>query len=366
MSVKKFNPLNVSSKFAICGLPIRLDTYKSCGFDCTYCFANNRVIGAKQESECNVNRLKNKFKKVYDDKNVNQRDFLEMLLSNRITLHGGGQSDCFQPIEKTKGITKQVVDICNEYEQHIVFSTKSDSVYDVPVNPELHSFQLSVSNMVGFMENNVPSIQNRIKFFDDLHDKGFKVGIRIQPFIPEITDIIRIVDCFSDADHFTIEGLKLVPQNISKNKEILEEIGLCKEDFKQMGLLNLHPDVRLWYYKPVIEYFEEHGISYSIADNDLHYLSTDFCCCGDSLVDKQTTFHNTYLLKTYGDDYRIDHVFMELGEYAECNCRGLFTSNRVNDCVTVKDFYEERFGKKRSPFSPRFNYFEDVSQCKLI
>lgn len=27
--MKTFNPLNVSSKFAICGLPIRVDTYKN-------------------------------------------------------------------------------------------------------------------------------------------------------------------------------------------------------------------------------------------------------------------------------------------------------------------------------------------------
>jgi DNA repair photolyase len=42
--LKTFNPLNVSSKFAICGLPIRVDTYKNCGFGCSYCFANNRVV----------------------------------------------------------------------------------------------------------------------------------------------------------------------------------------------------------------------------------------------------------------------------------------------------------------------------------
>ena len=41
---KKFNALNVSSKFAICGLPIRVDTYKTCAFGCTYCFSNCRKI----------------------------------------------------------------------------------------------------------------------------------------------------------------------------------------------------------------------------------------------------------------------------------------------------------------------------------
>lgn len=44
MEYKKFNPLNVSSKFAICGLPLRADTYKTCSFGCKYCFANCRVI----------------------------------------------------------------------------------------------------------------------------------------------------------------------------------------------------------------------------------------------------------------------------------------------------------------------------------
>ena len=44
MDLKKFSPLNVSSKFAICGLPIRVDTYKTCSFGCQYCFANNRKI----------------------------------------------------------------------------------------------------------------------------------------------------------------------------------------------------------------------------------------------------------------------------------------------------------------------------------
>ena len=361
-----FNPINVSSKFAICGLPLRLDTYKSCSFNCTYCFGNNRVIGKKVEDKCNVNWLSKKFEKVFDDKNIDPKNFLECLLNENITLHGGGQSDCFQPREKNEHITRDIVDICNEYDRHILFSTKSDTVYDVDINPELHSFQLSVSNMSNCMEKNVPAIKNRIKFFDDLKNDGFKVGIRIQPFIPEITDIMRIVDCFENADHFTIEGLKLVPQNIVKNKEILKEIGLVKEDFKQMGLLNLYPDVRLWYYYPVIEYFEEHGITYSIADNDLHYLSSDFCCCGDNLIDKQTTFHNTYMLKTYGEKYSIEKVLAELDDLKNCVCKGLFTSNRQNGCVTVEDFYQDRFNRKSSPFSPLFNYYEDTQQSKLI
>ena len=218
--------------------------------------------------------------------------------------------------------------------------------------------------MVGYLEDNVPHIQERIRFFDQLKNQGYHVGIRIQPFIPEITELESIIDCFSDADHFTIESLKLVPQDVKHNHELLEAIGLCSEDFKQMGLLNLYPEVRLWYYEPLIEYFEDHGISYSIADNDLHYLSNNNCCCGDKLIHRQTNFHNTNLLKNI-PDYTLDNVLDNLGELKDCHCKGLFTSNRQNNCTTVEDFYRERFYKKRSPFSPLFQYYEDKEQLSL-
>lgn len=44
MDKKTFIPIAVSSKFAICGVPIRLDSYKTCSFGCKYCFAENRKI----------------------------------------------------------------------------------------------------------------------------------------------------------------------------------------------------------------------------------------------------------------------------------------------------------------------------------
>lgn len=44
MEFKKFTPINVSSKFAICGIPLRVDTYKTCSFGCKYCFSNNRKV----------------------------------------------------------------------------------------------------------------------------------------------------------------------------------------------------------------------------------------------------------------------------------------------------------------------------------
>lgn len=361
--MKKFNPLNVSSKFAICGLPIRLDTYKTCSFGCEYCFANCRkIMEFKKELQVgDVKSVERKLHKIFDKREVDYTNFLDTLISNKITWHCGGMSDPFQPIEEELKITKQTVDVCNKYGISILFSTKSDTTYECDIKPELHTFQLSITNTYNRkdIEPNVPLIENRIKFFNELKSKGFKVGIRIQPFIPNVTDL-SIIEKFKEADHFTIEGLKLVPQNKEHKEKILQLTGLEQSDFTQMGLLNLKPQKRLEYYKPLIDMLEKLGASYSIADNDMHHLGNNFCCCGDALVHNSTTFNNTFMCQMYGKEYAKELIDEQLFESCvrDCKCNHLFTSNRQEGCVSVQDFYDKRFYRKSSPFSPMFLYDE--------
>ena len=256
-------------------------------------------------------------------------------------------------------ITKGLFDITNNYGIHILCSTKSDTTYDADIRPDLHSFQLSVSNVNNRkdIEPNVPSIDKRYKFYRDLKKEGFKVGIRIQPFIPGISNL-DIVEMFHDADQITIEGIKLVPQNKENKEEVLQLCALSSSDFTQMGLLNLKPEIRIKQYAPIIERMEQLGIPYSIADNDLHYIGTNCCCCGDRLVQKSTSFNTTAMCHNLGTEYSLDDVIKEIRRSDVCNCKcsQLFTSNRTEGCKTVKEFYEKRFDRKSSPFSPQFLY----------
>lgn len=369
---KKFNPLNVSSKFAICGLPLRVDTYKTCSFGCKYCFANNRKIMefSKELQIGDLEYVKNKLHKIFDRGVVDRTNFLESLIADGYTWHCGGMSDPFQPVERELQITKQLIDITKSRYIYMLFSTKSDTVYGANIDPELHSFQLSVSNVDNRkeLEPNIPDIQKRIGFFKELKKEGFKVGIRIQPFIPNISTL-DIIKSFEGADNFTLEGLKFVPQNEEQKEEVLGITGINRSDFIQMGLLNLKPEIRLRSYEPFIEYFEQHNIKYSIADNDLHHLGNNKCCCGDCLVHKATTFNNTYLTKEFGDNYTKDNVDQELLESGlrDCRCNQLFTSNRQEDgAVTVQDFFDKRFYRKSSPFSPKFLYKTNNRQLSLF
>lgn len=363
---KKFEALNVSSKYAICGLPIRVDTYKTCSFGCKYCFANCRKVMEfeKELAVANLAGVERRLNRVLTEKKVKEGDFLDMLIAQDYTWHMGGMSDPFQPVEKKLQITKGLLDITNDYGIHILSSTKADTVYDCNIRPDIHTFQLSVSNTDNRrdIEPNVPDIERRYNFYRDLKRDGFKVGIRIQPFIPDISNM-DIIEMFHDADQITIEGIKLVPQNKEHKEEILRLCNLRAADFTQMGLLNLKPAMRIEMYKPFIERMEQLHIPYSIADNDLHYLGNNHCCCGDRLVHKATTFNTTAMCHTYGANYTYDDLKTELeaARIADCKSCHLVTSNRTEGCTTVSDFYEKRFERKTSPFSPRFLYNPDAA-----
>ncbi len=285
-----------------------------------------------------------------------------MLIADGITWHCGGMSDPFQPLEGEYHVTKQMIDICNQYGISILFSTKSNTVHEANIRPDLHTFQLSVTNTFNMksIEPHVPSIESRYEFYKKLKREGFKVGIRIQPFIPNIStlDIVRM---FEDADNFTLEGIKIVPQNKEHKEYILNSLSLNRDDFTQMGLLNLKPEIRLDMYKPFIEYFEQHNIPFSIADNDLHYIGTNDCCCGDRLIRKSTSFNSTAMIMNYGIDYAKEQIDEEIfySGCRDCKCNHLFTSNRQEGCVSVQDFYDKRFYRKSSPFSPEFQYRKD-------
>ena len=357
--MKKFEALNVSSKFAICGLPIRVDTYKGCTFGCTYCFSNCRKICEfdKELQIANLDGVEKRLNRIFNQRKVSPTNFLDTLIEQGITWHCGGMSDPFQPVEKKYHVTSSLIDICNQYDVSILFSTKTDNLYDANIRPDLHTFQLSVSNVDNRkdLEPNVPDIEKRVRLYRELKKEGFRVGIRIQPFIPNVSTL-DIVKMFPDADNFTLEGIKLVPQNREHKEQVLRAIEMDQRAFTQMGLLNLKPEIRLEMYKPFLEYFYKHDISFSLADNDLHHIGTNACCCGDRLVAKSTTFNNTAMCQIYGCCYakeQVDHELFESG-VRDCKCNQLFTSNRQEGCVSVQDFYDKRFYRKSSPFSPDF------------
>jgi len=113
-------------------------------------------------------------------------------------------------------------------------------------------------------------------------------------------------------------------------QEIFDLTELCKDDFKNMGLLNLKPELRLKYYEPIIQWCKENNKSYSIADNDFHYLGNNKCCCGDILTfGKYTKFNTTYMSHVPNrTDYSLEEVLdaVDKENLLQTNCKHQFFS----------------------------------------
>lgn len=108
-------------------------------------------------------------------------------------------SDPFQPCEEHHHITADAIELMKRYDISCLFSTKSDNLYHALPDPDLHAFHLSITNTQEHTdwEPNVPAYSSRKRFYRQLKDAGYKVGIRIQPFIPGLTTT-DIIDDFSD------------------------------------------------------------------------------------------------------------------------------------------------------------------------
>ena len=353
-----FKPLRASSKFAICGLPLVGDTHYSCPHNCVYCFAQQRVIMGKQKNtrEPDFLWLRRKLEEVANEE-YEPSDFLAVLLREKITWHVGSMADPFPPAESMRRYTATLAELARTHGHSVLFSTKGADLFHWDAyRPDTHTFQISVSHdgRAEWLEPGAPSVEARSVFFAELQNQGFRVGIRIQPFVPSITTA-DLLDYFPEADYYTIEGLKLVPQDTAYAGALLRQLGLDKKDFTQMGLLNLKPRHRLKLYQPLIDRLEDNGLPYSISDNDLHYISSTPCCCGSPLITKSTGFDNTALFHR-NPDYNITDVMETADPYLSCRANHLFASNRQEGCVSVGDFYRQRFNRRSSPFSKKFMY----------
>lgn len=350
--MKKFKPLGITTKFFKYSLPLNLDTYRHCEFQCEYCFMKNRVIGKRIEHdiEPNVSWLQRRFEKVYDDKDINKENFLEMLLKNKITINCGTKSDPFQPCEQKYHNTRKVVELCNEYDLTLCFATKSDTFYDVDIDPSKHSFQLSVTNHFNdsYLEPNVPSFEKRVEFYKELKDLGFKVGIRFEPFIPNITDMEKCLSYFPEVDHVHISRLRLLPQ--IDNSKLLQYIKCSPHDFKNTGLQVLKGEIWYSYVKDMLDFLEGNGYSYSTSF--INFGNSD-CLGADALAWNYTTFDTFHLKSKYGDNWTVDDGLKEIGEYRNCVCNYLWTSNRQNGLKTVEEFYRNKWGNHNCKFNPK-------------
>lgn len=169
-----------------CKYPVRLDTYGcGCFHDCAYCYAKSLLD----------------FRKNWHPDNPSVASTSDISKALRKAKKGqilrlGGMTDCFQPLERIYGATRQAIQMMNARGIGYLIVTKSDLVADKSymraMDPELAHIQISVtstSDEPNFLKERASAPSDRIRAAERLQKAGYDVSLRVSPYIPELVDI---------------------------------------------------------------------------------------------------------------------------------------------------------------------------------
>ena len=346
----KYRILTAGNQFKMCGNSFRIDTYRNCDFGCKYCFANARQgkFGEtnKQLKSLDTMWLRKQFEKAFDE-DKEYKDITIELLKHRVPLHMGGLADMFQSREWKEHVTYDTIKICNEYNYPIMFSTKVASLpqeyWDI-LDPKLHAFQISLfsndDKYIRKYETNTPSATERIAFMKELHEKGFWVGLRIQPMISLTHALALIEECREFINYITVEHLKIAGDNMVIRKLFTKEL----EDlpfFKASGRnYELAYEVKEQNIKRIKEV--ANGIPVGCGDNDLHHLTDSRCCCGVDTINENFNnwirYNQTYFIT---GEYNKDEIWRP-----QSNCKKCLNGDAVKKDMYLWEEYVDEYMDK--------------------
>lgn len=109
-----------------------------------------------------------------------------------------GNTDCYQPIEATLGLTRACLEVCAEYRNPVAIITKGALlVRDLDLFKRLHeeawihvyfSIAFTDDDMARLVEPQAPSISRRFEAMRILSEAGIPTGISIAPMIPGLNE----------------------------------------------------------------------------------------------------------------------------------------------------------------------------------
>ena len=169
-----------------CNYTTRLDTYGcGCSHNCNYCYAR-ALLDFRKNWHPDKPR-------VASTQDVSKA--LKKVRGEQI-LRLGGMTDCFQPIERVYGATRQAIQMMNARGIGYLIVTKSalvaDRAYTRVMDPELAHIQISVtstSDDPNFLGERASKPSDRIAAAQTLQKQGFDVSLRISPYIPTLVDV---------------------------------------------------------------------------------------------------------------------------------------------------------------------------------
>jgi len=304
-------PLSVTSQFLFCGLPLRLDTYRGCAFQCAFCFARRRGgnTPVAKVAPASVDQIRNTLERALSS---TADGMLAQFLRRRVPIHFGGMSDPFQQAELQYGVSRAVLALLASYDYPTVISTRSI----LPGSPQYLEILRSMSAVVVqfSMSTADDEIAKRteprsyppsalLKVMETLASSGINVSCRWQPYIPGVSEparqfVARVAG--AGCKHVSLEHLKVPMERYDRAWQLFgKTVGIdFPHTYKAERAIRdgreyvLPAAAKRHAVLAAAAEIRAAGMTFGAADNEFQYLSDTACCC--SGADQFPGFENFF------------------------------------------------------------------------
>jgi len=181
-----------------------INPYVGCQHGCSYCYARfmKRFTGHKEPWGDFV------------DVKVNAPDLLvkEIKKKKKGTVWMSGVCDPYQPLEKRYKLTRRCLEILVQYSWPVSLQTRSPLVLrDLDILKEAEDLEAGLSITTAndeirkIFEPHAPSIMERVRTIETMHQNGIRTYVMIAPILPEAENLVAILA--GKVDYFIIDRM---------------------------------------------------------------------------------------------------------------------------------------------------------------
>ncbi len=176
------------------GMFYSMNPYQGCEHGCIYCYARNAHEYWGYSAGIDFEQ------KIMVKKNAPQllRKFLMHPKWDGTPISISGNTDCYQPAEKKFRITRQLLEVCNEFNQPVGMITKNagmlmdkDLIQEM-ASKNLISILITINtlneDLRRVMEPRTTTAIQRLKVINELSNAGVRTGVMLGPMIPGLNE----------------------------------------------------------------------------------------------------------------------------------------------------------------------------------
>ena len=176
------------------GMMYSMNPYQGCEHGCIYCYARNSFEYWGYSAGLDFET------KILIKKEAPQllRKFLMNPKWECVPISLSGNTDCYQPAEKKFRITRQLLEVCLEFNQPVGIITKNAGILrdkDILVQmakKNLVSILVSITSFQDdlrrVMEPRTTTGKQRLRVIKELSDEGVRMGVMLGPMIPGLNE----------------------------------------------------------------------------------------------------------------------------------------------------------------------------------